>query len=279
MAAVLARLAALEDEVSTLRKDAPAPAAPAQKKSKKKTSRQRRSEEKSTDGRIASPVAETGPTGQAVATADYPAVHPGDLAMATGDQIVLLEAVGPEWYRGRAVASGQTGIFPQNHVVVQKALPEGPSGLLGAPGVDGDPAHAHRHDHVVVAHWSFAALHPGDLELAAGDVITCYDKADADWLHGTSQLTGETGLFPANHVHLHPVGMADCTHDFRAEHDGDLALTKGDHFVRQLRHDLYSRSCHFLEHFSDLHHPTHAAQSCLMISRRCANPRAPCNVL
>ena len=54
------------------------------------------------------------------------------------------------------------------------------------------------------------AAHPGDLELAAGDVITCYDKADADWLHGTSQLTGETGLFPANHVHLHPVGMSKC---------------------------------------------------------------------
>ena len=45
-----------------------------------------------------------GPTeGIAVAVAHFPAEHAGDLAMSMGDRVVLIETVGPEWFRGRDV--------------------------------------------------------------------------------------------------------------------------------------------------------------------------------
>jgi len=89
-----------------------------------------------------------GPTeGIAVAVAHFPAEHAGDLAMSMGDRVVLIETVGPNWFRGRDVTTGEEGIFPQNHVVVKKALPDLEAGRDGKA--------AHRHDHLVVCIWDF----------------------------------------------------------------------------------------------------------------------------
>lgn len=59
-------------------------------------------------------------TGRAEVIADFSAAQEGDLALCTGDKVVLLERVDDDWLKGEC--NGKSGIFPRNFVNIIEEL-------------------------------------------------------------------------------------------------------------------------------------------------------------
>ncbi len=59
-------------------------------------------------------------SGRATVLYDYEAGAPEDLALHTGEEVILLEAIGADWFRGRAGAN--EGLFPANFVQVTRPV-------------------------------------------------------------------------------------------------------------------------------------------------------------
>ncbi|KAF4555906.1 SH3 domain-containing protein 4 [Elsinoe fawcettii] len=62
----------------------------------------------------------------------YKGEDAGDLDLAPNDQVEVTEYMNAEWWKGRSVRTGQTGIFPRSYVrVEEKSMPQAPAQNLG----------------------------------------------------------------------------------------------------------------------------------------------------
>ncbi|GAA5852174.1 hypothetical protein JCM8547_006689 [Rhodosporidiobolus lusitaniae] len=56
-----------------------------------------------------------------------------ELPLRRGEEVVVLEEVSPDWWRGESMASGRKGIFPTNYIEPLPDLPPAPSHLPSSP--------------------------------------------------------------------------------------------------------------------------------------------------
>lgn len=106
-----------------------------------------------------------------------------DLSFKRGDQILILERLDADWYRGRL--HDREGIFPA--VFVQPCPAEAKS--MTATLLKGRK---------VKALYDFLGENEDELSFKAGDVITELEPIDDDWMSG--ELMGRSGIFPKNYV-------------------------------------------------------------------------------
>lgn len=79
--------------------------------------------------------------GYASAKYKYDAPNEGDLAFERGDAIAVYNKINDDWWRGRNVRSGNTGIFPRQYIKPDEALAElERSNQLDAPPSGPPPA-------------------------------------------------------------------------------------------------------------------------------------------
>ncbi|CAI5448445.1 unnamed protein product [Caenorhabditis angaria] len=134
-----------------------------------------------------------------IATYDFEAAEPTDLALKVGDRILVLEK-NDDWWKGRC--NGKEGIFPANYV--EKATSPGTaatevtSPTSSIPRVAGDP--------LVICHAKavveFVASAPNQLAIKVGDLIKVREKSAAGWWEGEIERGGKllAGWFPGEYV-------------------------------------------------------------------------------
>ncbi|XP_007949741.1 SH3 domain-containing protein 19 [Orycteropus afer afer] len=106
-----------------------------------------------------------------------------DLSFKRGDQILILEHLDSDWYKGRL--HDREGIFPA--VFVRPCPAEAKS--LSATAPKGKKAKAL---------FDFHGENEDELSFKAGDIITELESVDEDWMNG--ELMGKSGIFPKNYV-------------------------------------------------------------------------------
>lgn len=107
-----------------------------------------------------------------------------ELPLAEGKTVELIEAVGPDWFKGR-LRDGREGIFPRNCLEV---LEEPSNGIPAA----GKP--------YAIAAYDYDSSVPGDLNFRTGATIVLLEKFDGGWYRGS--INGQEGIFPANFVYV-----------------------------------------------------------------------------
>ncbi|XP_038056964.1 sorbin and SH3 domain-containing protein 1 homolog [Patiria miniata] len=124
----------------------------------------------------------------AVAVYSFEGAALDELRFKEGDNIVLLDRVGDQWYRGQC--KGRTGIFPANHVKVIEDLPV-KSLTVGSSNISGPRC---------TAKFDYDSTNPEDLTFKAGDVIKLVEDMGSQWLKG--RLGSKTGIFPESFVDI-----------------------------------------------------------------------------
>ncbi|NXL58783.1 SH319 protein, partial [Chordeiles acutipennis] len=177
----------------------------------------------------------------AVVLHDFPAEHPDDLDLRSGDTVCLLEKIDTEWYRGKC--GNRTGIFPASFVKVVIDVPEGvnrkkipcSSGCIKGPRC--------------VARFEYIGDQKDELSFSEGETIILKEYVNEEWAKG--ELRGMSGIFPLNFVEViedlpgtgmnifakifpnmnnrRSVEWCEALHDFTAETKDDLSFKKGDY--------------------------------------------------
>ncbi|KAF4016336.1 hypothetical protein G4228_007953 [Cervus hanglu yarkandensis] len=96
-----------------------------------------------------------------------------ELELRKGDTYRVLEKCRDGWFKGTALRTGLSGVFPGNYVT---------------------PVSRYR---VVV---SYPPQSEAEIELKEGDVVFVHKKREDGWYKGTLQRNGRTGLFPGSFV-------------------------------------------------------------------------------
>ncbi|XP_029817626.1 SH3 domain-containing protein 19 isoform X2 [Manacus vitellinus] len=183
----------------------------------------------------------------AVVLHDFPAEHPDDLDLHSGDIIFLLEKIDTEWYRGKC--GNCTGIFPANFVKVVIDVPEEanrkktPSSSQCIKGPR------------CLARFEYIGDQKDELSFSEGETIILKEYVNEEWAKG--ELRGTSGIFPLNFVEVIEdlpgtgteaalknkvevssslpqnnrcsVQWCEALHDFTAETKDDLSFKKGDY--------------------------------------------------
>ncbi|XP_064508289.1 SH3 domain-containing protein 19 isoform X2 [Pseudopipra pipra] len=183
----------------------------------------------------------------AVVLHDFPAEHPDDLDLHSGDIICLLEKIDTEWYRGKC--GNCTGIFPANFVKVVIDVPEEanrkkiPSSSQCIKGPR------------CLARFEYIGDQKDELSFSEGETIILKEYVNEEWAKG--ELRGTSGIFPLNFVEVIEdlpgtgteaalknkvevssslpqnnrcsVQWCEALHDFTAETKDDLSFKKGDY--------------------------------------------------
>ncbi|XP_032542064.1 SH3 domain-containing protein 19 isoform X3 [Chiroxiphia lanceolata] len=183
----------------------------------------------------------------AVVLHDFPAEHPDDLDLHSGDIIFLLEKIDTEWYRGKC--GNCTGIFPANFVKVVIDVPEEanrkkiPSSSQCIKGPR------------CLARFEYIGDQKDELSFSEGETIILKEYVNEEWAKG--ELRGTSGIFPLNFVEVIEdlpgtgteaalknkvevssslpqnnrcsVQRCEALHDFTAETKDDLSFKKGDY--------------------------------------------------
>ncbi|NWS11222.1 SH319 protein, partial [Pachyramphus minor] len=182
----------------------------------------------------------------AVVLHDFPAEHPDDLDLHSGDIVCLLEKIDTEWYRGKC--GNRTGIFPANFVKVVIDVPEEakrkkiPSSSQCIKGPR------------CLARFEYIGDQKDELSFSEGETIILKEYVNEEWAKG--ELRGTSGIFPLNFVEVIEdlpgtgtevalknkvefssslpqnnrcsVQWCEALHDFTAETKDDLSFKKGD---------------------------------------------------
>ncbi|XP_050194647.1 SH3 domain-containing protein 19 isoform X2 [Myiozetetes cayanensis] len=183
----------------------------------------------------------------AVVLHDFPAEHPDDLDLHSGDIVCLLEKIDTEWYRGKC--GNRTGIFPANFVKVVIDVPEEanrkkiPSSSRCIKGPR------------CLARFEYIGDQKDELSFSEGETIILKEYVNEEWAKG--ELRGTSGIFPLNFVEVIEdlpgtgteaalknkvevssslpqtsrcsVQWCEALHDFTAETKDDLSFKKGDY--------------------------------------------------
>ncbi|XP_007469967.1 PREDICTED: SH3 domain-containing protein 19-like isoform X2 [Lipotes vexillifer] len=112
-----------------------------------------------------------------------------DLSFKRGDQILIIERVDSDWYKGRL--RDREGIFPA--VFVRPCPAEAKS--MAALALKGRKAKAL---------YDFHGENEDELSFKAGDIITELESVDDDWMSG--ELMGKSGIFPKTYIQFLQVG-------------------------------------------------------------------------
>ncbi|XP_033258978.2 SH3 domain-containing protein 19 isoform X1 [Orcinus orca] len=112
-----------------------------------------------------------------------------DLSFKRGDQILIMERVDSDWYKGRL--RDREGIFPA--VFVRPCPAEAKS--TAALALKGRKAKAL---------YDFHGENEDELSFKAGDIITELESVDDDWMSG--ELMGKSGIFPKTYIQFLQVG-------------------------------------------------------------------------
>ncbi|NWU76853.1 SH319 protein, partial [Onychorhynchus coronatus] len=128
----------------------------------------------------------------AVVLHDFPAEHPDDLDLHSGDIVCLLEKIDTEWYRGKC--GNRTGIFPANFVKVVIDVPEEanrkkiPSSSRCIKGPR------------CLARFEYIGDQKDELSFSEGEIIILKEYVNEEWAKG--ELRGTSGIFPLNFVEV-----------------------------------------------------------------------------
>ncbi|NWT00855.1 SH319 protein, partial [Mionectes macconnelli] len=128
----------------------------------------------------------------AVVLHDFPAEHPDDLDLHSGDIVCLLEKIDTEWYRGKR--GSRTGIFPANFVKVVIDVPEEtnrkklPSSSRCIKGPR------------CLARFEYIGDQKDELSFSEGETILLKEYVNEEWAKG--ELRGTSGIFPLNFVEV-----------------------------------------------------------------------------
>ncbi|XP_027747594.1 SH3 domain-containing protein 19 isoform X1 [Empidonax traillii] len=183
----------------------------------------------------------------AVVLHDFPAEHPDDLDLHSGDIVCLLEKIDTEWYRGKC--GNRTGIFPANFVKVVIDVPEEASGKKipsSSRCIKGPRC---------LARFEYIGDQKDELSFSEGETIILKEYVNEEWAKG--ELRGTSGIFPLNFVEVIEdlpgtgteaalknkvevssslpqtsrcsVQWCEALHDFTAETKDDLSFKKGDY--------------------------------------------------
>ncbi|KAM4674794.1 SH3 domain-containing protein 19 [Amazona ochrocephala] len=183
----------------------------------------------------------------AVVLHDFPAEHPDDLQLHSGDTVCLLEKIDTEWYRGKC--GNRTGIFPASFVKVLIDVPE--EGNRRRIPCSSQCIKGPR----CVARFEYIGDQQDELSFSEGETIVLKDYVNEEWAKG--ELRGISGIFPLNFVEViedlpgtgagatlknkvevssslpqnnrRSVQWCEALHDFTAETKDDLSFKKGDY--------------------------------------------------
>uniref|UniRef100_A0A8B9FAV3 SH3 domain containing 19 n=1 Tax=Amazona collaria TaxID=241587 RepID=A0A8B9FAV3_9PSIT len=203
------------------------------------------------DWKIITPFAEYLKSGQKISDAphavvlhDFPAEHPDDLQLHSGDTVCLLEKIDTEWYRGKC--GNRTGIFPASFVKVLIDVPE--EGNRRRIPCSSQCIKGPR----CVARFEYIGDQQDELSFSEGETIVLKDYVNEEWAKG--ELRGISGIFPLNFVEviedlpgtgatlknkvevssslpqvIKLLQWCEALHDFTAETKDDLSFKKGDY--------------------------------------------------
>ncbi|KAL7750829.1 hypothetical protein RI367_003786 [Sorochytrium milnesiophthora] len=145
---------------------------------------------------------------------DYAAQEPNELNFNAGDAIDVTDKCGDgedlsEWWEGRNVRTGQTGVFPY-------IFTDGWQALVSSGGASDKKKPTQQTSHAdglasrrgtmtverVQAMFDYTAACVGELTIKSGDMIavTNKDLASADWWEGRNLTSGEVGQFPKDYT-------------------------------------------------------------------------------
>ncbi|KAK1175849.1 hypothetical protein AOXY_G567 [Acipenser oxyrinchus oxyrinchus] len=177
-----------------------------------------------------------------IAECDYMSRTPGELSFQKNEVLVLLQQIDSSSYecqggdeKGKVLKSRMKIITPLN-TDTGYIRPLKKSSSFGRHDGDGSGFRGR------VLH-DFAAEHPDELMLRAGDTVTQLEKVDAAWYHGTCR--GRSGIFPVDFVEVDvpaatngkkasppPASISGprcvARFDFEGEHADELTFFEGD---------------------------------------------------
>uniref|UniRef100_A0A182FAY5 SH3 domain-containing protein n=2 Tax=Anopheles albimanus TaxID=7167 RepID=A0A182FAY5_ANOAL len=134
----------------------------------------------------------------AVVEFDYAAKEPDELTLKKGAIITNIKVQDGGWWEGTLIATGRTGVFPDNFV---RVLEQPPPPLTledrGEVVLRDKNAAINRRCRVI---FSYRENKPDELTLAEGDVIEFYEAVEEGWWRG--KLNGRVGVFPSNFVEM-----------------------------------------------------------------------------
>ncbi|XP_050096567.1 serine-rich adhesin for platelets-like [Anopheles aquasalis] len=134
----------------------------------------------------------------AVVEFDYAAKEPDELTLKKGAIITNIKVQDGGWWEGTLIATGRTGVFPDNFV---RVLEQPPPALTledrGEVVLRDKNAAINRRCRVI---FSYRENKPDELTLAEGDVIEFFEAVEEGWWRG--KLNGRVGVFPSNFVEM-----------------------------------------------------------------------------
>uniref|UniRef100_A0A182NZZ0 SH3 domain-containing protein n=1 Tax=Anopheles epiroticus TaxID=199890 RepID=A0A182NZZ0_9DIPT len=127
----------------------------------------------------------------AVVEFDYTAKEPDELTLKKGAIITNIKVQDGGWWEGTLVATGRTGVFPDNFVRVLESQDKNQVVLRDKS------ATLNRRCKVI---YSYQENKADELTLAVGDVIEFFEEVEEGWWRG--KLNGRVGVFPSNFVEM-----------------------------------------------------------------------------
>ncbi|XP_053658568.1 mucin-5AC [Anopheles marshallii] len=131
------------------------------------------------------------PEVSAVVEYDYTAKEPDELTLKKGAIITNIKVQDGGWWEGTLVATGRTGVFPDNFVRVLESQDKNQVVLRDKS------ATLNRRCKVI---YSYQENKADELTLAVGDVIEFFEEVEEGWWRG--KLNGRVGVFPSNFVEM-----------------------------------------------------------------------------
>ncbi|XP_035899257.1 CD2-associated protein-like [Anopheles stephensi] len=131
------------------------------------------------------------PEVSAVVEFDYTAKEPDELTLKKGAIITNIKVQDGGWWEGTLVATGRTGVFPDNFVRVLESQDKTQVVLRDKS------ATLNRRCKVI---YSYQENKADELTLAVGDVIEFFEEVEEGWWRG--KLNGRVGVFPSNFVEM-----------------------------------------------------------------------------
>uniref|UniRef100_A0A1Y9IVM6 SH3 domain-containing protein n=1 Tax=Anopheles minimus TaxID=112268 RepID=A0A1Y9IVM6_9DIPT len=128
---------------------------------------------------------------RAVVEYDYTAKEPDELTLSKGAIIADIKVQEGGWWEGTLVATGLTGVFPDNFVRVLE--PQEKSQVV----LRDKSATLNRRCKVI---YSYQENKADELTLAVGDVVEVFGEIEEGWWRG--KLNGRVGVFPSNFVEI-----------------------------------------------------------------------------
>uniref|UniRef100_A0A182LX38 SH3 domain-containing protein n=1 Tax=Anopheles culicifacies TaxID=139723 RepID=A0A182LX38_9DIPT len=128
---------------------------------------------------------------RAIVEYDYTAKEPDELTLKKGAIITDIKVQDGGWWEGTLVATGLTGVFPDNFVRVLESQEKNQVVLRDKS------ATLNRRCKVI---YSYQENKADELTLAVGDVIEFFEEVEEGWWRG--KLNGRVGVFPSNFVEM-----------------------------------------------------------------------------